>query len=231
VPAAAAILTTPLTIPTYAICVDNNFTSFQRQLNLYGFRRLRFGGVNNSSSALLAGVVLNASADSTGGYKGTYIYSHPLFVFNRRDLCDTIRRMPMSPSRRSSSKQKQGSTSGDDLRGLSVDADGDDIYSVLLSMKESIPSAATTDTTTASSTTNAGSVDSSCESCVADVVTTAVDGIAAVTSDNATAVAALGLKAFAAELAADTEHCVYRKGYSGIIGPIPEDSRGRNMYR
>jgi len=138
--------------------LDNNFTSFQRQLNLYGFKRLRFNTAGSENNELLAGVVLGIFG-SAGGYKGTYIYSHPLFVFNRRELCDNIRRVPVTPSGKNSNNTRgQGAIKGDDLRGMSGEAESDDIYNVLLSMKESVPTSVGAPSSTSAATPSSQSL-------------------------------------------------------------------------
>lgn len=83
--------------------IDRNFTSFQRQLNLYGFKRMRMTSAKytqsngtmwdgNAGSNGNDNMMANTSPHALDTGKGSYIYTHPLFSYEERSQCDAIRR-------------------------------------------------------------------------------------------------------------------------------------------
>ncbi len=121
----------------YYVFLDNNFTSFQRQLNLYGFKRLRFNSTssNNEALQLLVGIDLGTSVNN-GAYKGSYIYSHPFFSLTNRLLCDEIRRTSTVGIVYSNSDDSDKGFENDDLLDEKVNPpDDDEIYKALLQMR------------------------------------------------------------------------------------------------
>lgn len=75
-------------VSSFLVNADQKFSSFQRQLNLYGFRKVHKG-------------------PDTGGY------THQFFKRGEPELLDVIRRSPQSSSRGRSSRQRQPSYDDD----------------------------------------------------------------------------------------------------------------------